>query len=81
VPLTYALSKGGLADLVSCLPAFGSLQPWMASVAFVRYLRVGKAIRVMRNHQLLAGIFPDDDVTIKATLLIVKVCEENTRKR
>lgn len=27
----------------------------------------------MRNHKLLASIFSDDDVTIKATLLIVKV--------
>lgn len=36
VPLTYALSSGGLTDLVSCLPAFGSLQSWMASLAFVR---------------------------------------------
>lgn len=38
-----------------------------------RYLRVGKAIRVMRNHKLLTKVFSDDDVTIKATLLIVKV--------
>ena len=38
-----------------------------------RYLRVDKAIRVMRNHKLLAGVFSNDDVTIKATLLIVKV--------
>ncbi|CAN0365095.1 unnamed protein product [Laminaria digitata] len=36
VPLQYALSKGGLADLVSCLPAFGSFAPWMTSLAFVR---------------------------------------------
>eukprot|EP00903_Cladosiphon_okamuranus_P006121 g6025.t2 len=73
VPLTYALSRGGLTDLVSCLPAFGSFQTWMASLAFVRYLRVGKAIRVMRNHKLLTKVFSDDEVTIKATLLIVKV--------
>eukprot|EP00752_Nemacystus_decipiens_P007555 g6749.t1 len=73
VPLTYALSRGGLIDLVSCLPAFSSFQTWMASLAFVRYLRVGKAIRVMRNHNLLSKVFSDDDVTIKATLLIVKV--------
>ncbi|CAN0146216.1 unnamed protein product, partial [Ectocarpus sp. 4 AP-2014] len=73
MPLTYALGKGGLIDLVSCLPAFGSFLPWMASFSFVRYLRVGKAIRVMRNHKLLSSIFSNDDVTIKATLLIVKV--------
>ncbi|CAM9604592.1 unnamed protein product [Pylaiella littoralis] len=73
VPMTYFLSKGGLTDLVSTLPAFGSFQPWMASLAFVRYLRVGKAIRVIRNHQLLTSIFSNDDVSIKATLLIVKV--------
>lgn len=27
----------------------------------------------MRNHKLLVSIFSNDDVTIKATLLIVKV--------
>lgn len=35
--LSYVLSSGGLIDLVSCLPAFGAFQPWMSSLAFIRY--------------------------------------------
>lgn len=38
IPLSYVLSKGGLIDLVSCLPAFGAFQPWMSSLAFIRYI-------------------------------------------
>lgn len=39
----------------------------------IRYLRVSKAIRVMRNHKLLASIFSNDDFTVKTILLSVKV--------
>ena len=39
---------------------------------------MGKAIRIMRNHKLLSSVFSNDDVTIKATLLIVKVCTRST---
>lgn len=44
VPTAYVLSTGGITDLISCLPAFGWLQSWMASLAFVRWglrLRIG----------------------------------------
>lgn len=55
VPLTYALSRGGLTDLVSCLPAFSSFQTWMASLAFVRS-GCGIAARVTARARLFLAL-------------------------
>ncbi|CAN0428768.1 unnamed protein product [Discosporangium mesarthrocarpum] len=74
--LAYILSWEGLVDLVSMLPVFGYFKRWIYSLAFVRYLRVGKAIKSLqlwREVQAKTRDSLDDDIVVRVGLLIAKV--------
>lgn len=79
------VSKVPVSSLpVSSLPMPNFLVLCHFSVFFlenIRYLRLGKAIRVMRNHRLLQRLLNSDDVTVKATLLVVRVSAACRKRR
>ncbi|CBJ32247.1 conserved unknown protein [Ectocarpus siliculosus] len=71
--LTYVLSFEGIVDLCSIFPVFGAFYRWLYSLSFVRYLRLGKVTRVIRNHRMLEKIGTFTDVTVNACLLGLKI--------
>ncbi|CAM9642252.1 unnamed protein product, partial [Choristocarpus tenellus] len=53
VAMAYIISWEGFVDLLSIFPVFGAFRRWIYSLSFIRYLRVGKAIRATRHRRTL----------------------------